>query len=63
MRTGKGRTFRRDELDVMKIMASTALPQVFAPVHIDGEAYWDGSFVGNPPLAREGGDPSWRAYP
>jgi NTE family protein len=23
---------------------------VFAPVHIDGEAYWDGSFVGNPPL-------------
>jgi NTE family protein len=24
---------------------------VFAPVRIDGEAYWDGSFVGNPPLA------------
>jgi NTE family protein len=51
VRTGKGRTFRRDELDVRQVMASAALPQVFAPVHIDGEAYWDGSFVGNPPLA------------
>ena len=51
VRTGKGRTFTRDELDVNKVLASAALPQVFAPVHIDGEAYWDGSFVGNPPLA------------
>jgi NTE family protein len=24
---------------------------MFAPVHIDGEAFWEGSFVGNPPLA------------
>jgi NTE family protein len=51
VRSGKGRTFTRDELDVTKVLASAALPQVFAPVHIDGEAYWDGSFVGNPPLA------------
>jgi NTE family protein len=51
VRTGKGRTFTRDELDVTKVVASAALPQVFSPVHIDGEAYWDGSFVGNPPLA------------
>jgi NTE family protein len=51
VRTGKGRIFTRTELDVTKVMASAALPQVFAPVHIDGEAYWDGSFVGNPPLA------------
>jgi NTE family protein len=51
VRTGKGRIFTRGELDVTKVMASAALPQVFAPVHVDGEAYWDGSFVGNPPLA------------
>jgi NTE family protein len=50
VRTGKGHIFRREELDVTKVLASAALPQVFAPVHIDGEAYWDGSFVGNPPL-------------
>ena len=51
VRTGKGRVFRRDEIDVEHVMASACLPQVFAPVRIDGEAYWDGSFVGNPPLA------------
>lgn len=32
-------------------LASAGLPQLFAPVAIDGEAYWNGSFVGNPPLA------------
>jgi NTE family protein len=51
VRTGKGRTFRRAELTVQHVLASAALPQVFAPVAIDGEAYWDGSFVGNPPLS------------
>ena len=51
VRTGKGRVFERDEIDVEHVMASSCLPQVFAPVRIDGEAYWDGSFVGNPPLA------------
>ena len=51
VRTGKGRVFRRNVIDVEHVMASACLPQVFAPVRIDGEAYWDGSFVGNPPLA------------
>ena len=51
VRTGKGRVFQRNEIDVEHVMASACLPQVFAPVRIDGEAYWDGSFVGNPPLA------------
>lgn len=51
VRTGQGRNFRRDEMTVRHVMASACLPQVFAPVEIDGEAYWDGSFVGNPPLA------------
>lgn len=50
VRTGKGHNFRRDELTVQHVMASACVPQVFAPVHIDGEAYWDGSFAGNPPL-------------
>ena len=51
VRTGKGHNFRRHELTAQHIMASACVPQVFAPMHIDGEAYWDGSFSGNPPLA------------
>ena len=51
VRSGNGRTFRRHELTVRHVLASAALPQLFAPVAIDGESYWDGSFVGNPPLA------------
>lgn len=51
VRTGKGHNFRRHELTVQHLMASACVPQMFAPVQIDGEAYWDGSFAGNPPLA------------
>jgi NTE family protein len=50
VRTGTGRLFKRDELTVQHAMASACLPQVFSPVVVDGEAWWDGSFVGNPPL-------------
>lgn len=50
VRTGTGRLFRRDELTVQHVMASACLPQVFSPVLVDGEAWWDGSFVGNPAL-------------
>ncbi len=32
------------------VMASGALPPGFAPVHIDGEDYWDGGVVSNTPL-------------
>jgi NTE family protein len=32
------------------VMASGALPPAFAPVVIDGEAYWDGGILSNTPL-------------
>jgi len=51
IRSGKGRVFLREELDARMVAASACLPYVFAPVVIDGEAYWDGSFVGNPSLS------------
>jgi NTE family protein len=51
IRSGKGRIFARAELDARMIAASACLPYVFAPVVIDGEAYWDGSFIGNPALS------------
>lgn len=50
VRTGKARVFRRHELDVDKVMASACLPQLFQAVEIDGEAYWDGGYTGNPAL-------------
>ncbi|WP_229425008.1 patatin-like phospholipase family protein [Massilia sp. Se16.2.3] len=51
VRTGTGRIFRRAELDVQKVLASACLPTVFAAVEVEGESYWDGSYVANPPLA------------
>jgi NTE family protein len=50
VRTGRARIFRRDELDADKVMASACLPQLFQAVEIDGDAYWDGGYMGNPPL-------------
>lgn len=31
-------------------MASACLPTLFKAVEIDGEAYWDGGYMGNPAL-------------
>lgn len=51
VRTGRGKIFERAQLDARHVAASASLPQVFAGIEIDGEMYWDGGFVGNPPLA------------
>jgi len=50
VRTGKGRIFRRPELTIDMLMASACLPTVFKAVEIDGEAFWDGGYMGNPAL-------------
>lgn len=50
VRTGQLKEFRQSELSVDAVMASACLPLVFRPVEIDGEAYWDGGYVGNPSL-------------
>lgn len=50
VRTGKQRVFRREEMSVDAVMASACLPFVFQAVEIDGEAYWDGGYMGNPAL-------------
>jgi NTE family protein len=60
VRTGKPRVFTRMEVDADVLMASGCLPQIFRAVEIDGEAYWDGGYLGNPalwPLYHEGGAP------
>jgi NTE family protein len=50
VRTGKARIFRREELSVDAVMASACLPQLFRAVEIEGDAYWDGGYMGNPAL-------------
>lgn len=50
VRTGELRVFRRDEMTADMIVASACLPHLFRAVEIDGEAYWDGGYVGNPAL-------------
>ena len=50
VRSGRPRVFRQPELSVDAVMASAALPFMFQAVEIDGEAYWDGGFMGNPAL-------------
>jgi NTE family protein len=50
VRTGKGAVFPRDVLTAEHIIASATLPHLFQAAIIDGEAYWDGGYSGNPPL-------------
>lgn len=50
VRTGKQKIFRREEMTVDMVMASACLPFLFHAVEIDGEAYWDGGYMGNPAL-------------
>ncbi|WP_234264378.1 patatin-like phospholipase family protein [Hydrogenophaga sp. NFH-34] len=56
VRTGALRVFDQHELSVDAVLASACLPLLFQAVEIDGEAYWDGGYAGNPsllPLIRE----------
>jgi NTE family protein len=56
VRTGRGRIFRNPEITADALLASACLPTMFRAVEIDGEAYWDGGYAGNPtitPLIRE----------
>lgn len=56
VRTGRGRIFRNAEITADVLLASACLPTMFRAVEIDGEAYWDGGYAGNPtitPLVRE----------
>jgi NTE family protein len=50
VRTGRPKVFRQPEITLDSVMASACLPHIFKAVEIDGEAYWDGGYMGNPPL-------------
>lgn len=50
VRTGRSRIFSEKELVPNMLMASTCLPFFWQAIEIDGQAYWDGGYTGNPPL-------------
>ena len=50
VRTGRMRIFSGDEVSTDSLLASACLPTLFKAVEIDGEAYWDGGYTGNPAL-------------
>ncbi|HZP67857.1 MAG TPA: patatin-like phospholipase family protein [Rudaea sp.] len=49
-RDGRLVLFDNAKLSLDALLASACLPQLFAPVAIDGEIYWDGGYAGNPAL-------------
>jgi len=50
VRDGRLVLFDDGSLTLEALLASTCLPQLFAPVGIDGEMYWDGGYAGNPAI-------------
>ncbi len=50
VRTGQERVFHCSEVTIETLLASTCLPTLFQAVEIDGEAYWDGGYSGNPAI-------------
>lgn len=52
IRDGQQQIFGNNAITADVALASTCPPLVHCAVEIDGEAYWDGGFGGNPPLIR-----------
>lgn len=48
--TGRLHIFKNAEVSLLSVMASACLPFLFQAVKIDDEHYWDGGYIGNPPL-------------
>lgn len=52
IRDGQQQIFRNDAINADVALASTCPPLVHCAVEIEGEAYWDGGYGGNPPLVK-----------
>jgi NTE family protein len=50
VKTGKVKVFENKDITIDAVMASACLPFMFRAVEIDGEAYWDGGYMGNPAI-------------
>lgn len=52
VRDGQPHYFTGDDLSIDALLASACLPQIHRTIEIDGEPYWDGGYVANPPLVQ-----------
>jgi NTE family protein len=50
VKTNRAKIFTNKEITVDALMASACLPFLFQAVEIEGEYYWDGGYMGNPPI-------------
>lgn len=50
VRHARSRVFKTPEITDQVLLASACLPHLFQAVEIDGEPYWDGGYLANPPL-------------
>ena len=50
VKTNRAKIFSNKDITVDSVLASACLPQLFQAVEIDGEYYWDGGYMGNPPV-------------
>ncbi len=50
VKTNRAKVFSNAEMTVDAVLASACLPYLFQAVEIEGEFYWDGGYMGNPPL-------------
>ncbi len=50
VKTNRARIFTNKDLTVDAVLASACLPFIFQAVEIGGEYYWDGGYMGNPPI-------------
>lgn len=51
VKTCEAKIFGPSEITSKAVMASACLPYLFDAVEINGEYYWDGGYMGNPPLS------------
>ena len=50
VKTNRARIFSNEEITIDAVLASACLPFLFQAIEIEGDFYWDGGYVGNPPL-------------
>ncbi len=50
VKTNRAKIFSNKDITVDAVMASACLPFLFQAVEIEGEFYWDGGYMGNPPI-------------
>jgi len=50
VKSNRAKIFTNKDITVDSVLASACLPFLFQAVEIDGEYYWDGGYMGNPPI-------------